>query len=299
MSGNVSWREVMPELELLEREPLRAHTTFRVGGPARWFLRPKDEAEAAEILRRCHEAGIKPFFLGNGSNVLAADDGFDGVVVSTAGLDNLTLGENGAIVAGSGVSLARLANVAAQNALTGLEFAQGIPGSVGGGTRMNAGAYGGELSGAVRWVEALAETGEKRRLSREECRFSYRHSLFCEEHLLVTAVCFGLGPGDREEIQAVMAELARRRREKQPLEYPSAGSTFKRPEGHFAAALIDQCALKGLRIGGAQVSEKHAGFVVNVDNATAADVLAVMDEVRRRVAAQTGVTLEPEVEILD
>ena len=125
MSGNVSWREVMPELELLEREPLRAHTTFRVGGPARWFLRPKDEAEAAEILRRCHEAGIKPFFLGNGSNVLAADDGFDGVVVSTAGLDNLTLGENGAIVAGSGVSLARLANVAAQNALTGLEFAQG------------------------------------------------------------------------------------------------------------------------------------------------------------------------------
>lgn len=298
MTQSVNWREALPGLELREQEPLRAHTTFRIGGPARWFLCPKTPEEAAEILKICHENHIKPFFLGNGSNVLAADGGYDGVVVSTAGLDGLRPGEGNEIVAESGVLLARLAHFAAQNALAGLEFAQGIPGSVGGGTRMNAGAYGGEMSGVVRWVDALTETGEKRRFLNEDCRFSYRHSLFCEEPLLVTAVCFGLTPGDKEEISSAMAELARRRREKQPLEYPSAGSTFKRPEGHFAAALIDQCGLKGLRVGGAQVSEKHAGFVVNVDNASAADVLAVMERVKTAVAAQTGVTLEPEVELL-
>lgn len=298
MSENVNWREAMPALELAEREPLRDHTTFRIGGPARWFLRPKTWEEAAEILKLCHENNVKPFFLGNGSNVLAADAGFDGVVISTAGLDGLTLGEGNEIVAGSGVLLARLAHFAAENALAGLEFAQGIPGSVGGGTRMNAGAYGGELSGVVRWVDALTGMGEKRRFFNQDCRFSYRHSLFCEEPLLVTAVCFALTPGDKEEIRASMAELARRRREKQPLEYPSAGSTFKRPEGQFAAALIDQCGLKGLRVGGAQVSEKHAGFVVNVANASAADVLAVMDQVKTEVSARTGVTLEPEVELL-
>lgn len=298
MAANVNWRKALPNLEAYENEPLCAHTTFRIGGGAAWFLCPKGEEEAGEILKLCRENAIKPFFLGNGSNVLAADRGYDGVVISTAGLDRLSLEADGTMVAGSGVPLARLANFAAQNFLTGLEFAQGIPGSVGGAARMNAGAYGGELAQVVRWVDALDENGELRRISGPDCAFSYRHSVFCEQPLLVTAVCFALRPGDAEEIRGKMADLAQRRREKQPLEYPSAGSTFKRPEGYFAAALIDQCGLKGLRIGGAQVSEKHAGFVVNVGNATAEDVLAVMERVKTEVKSQTGVTLEPEVEIL-
>lgn len=297
MTMNVNWRKALPNLEAYENEPLRAHTTFRIGGPAAWFLCPKSGEEAGEILKICTENAIKPFFFGNGSNILAADGGYDGVILSTGKLDSMTR-EGNDIVAQSGVSLAKLANFAAENALTGLEFAQGIPGSVGGGARMNAGAYGGELAQVVRWVEALDKRGELRRIPNPDCGFSYRHSIFCEEPLLVTAVCFALTPGNEGEIREKMADFAQRRREKQPLEYPSAGSTFKRPQGHFAAALIDQCGLKGLRVGGAQVSEKHAGFVVNVENATAADVLAVMERVKAEVWSQTGVTLEPEVEIL-
>lgn len=297
MDGTVNWREVLPDLEVYEQEPLSAHTTFRIGGPARWFLCPKSREEGEKVLEICQTNQIIPFFFGNGSNILAADEGYDGVILSTARLTGLTL-EGREIVAESGVSLAKLASFAAENSLTGLEFAQGIPGSVGGGTRMNAGAYGGELGGVIRWVEALDETGKTRRLSVEDCEFSYRHSIFCREKLFITSVCFALEPGDRETIRARMAELGRRRKEKQPLGYPSAGSTFKRPEGYFAAALIDQCGLKGLRVGDAQVSEKHAGFVVNVGKATAVDVLAVICKVKAEVAAQTGVTLEPEVEIL-
>lgn len=297
MRENVNWRVAMPELELYEQAPLRERTTFRIGGPARWFLCPKSVAEAGEILKLCHENGIKPFFFGNGSNILAADSGYDGVILSSARLNALTL-EDGRVIAQSGVLLAKLAHFAAEHSLTGLEFAQGIPGSVGGGVRMNAGAYGGELKDAVVWVEALDETGEVRRIAARECEFSYRRSIFCNAPLFITAACFALKPGEAGEIRAAMEDFAQRRREKQPLTYPSAGSTFKRPEGHFAAALIDQCGLKGLRVGGAQVSEKHAGFVVNVGNATAADVLAVMEQVKTAVAAQTGVTLEPEVEIL-
>lgn len=298
MTAKVNWRKALPELEAHENEPLHAHTTFRIGGPARWFLCPKNPAEAGEILKICHENGIKPFFFGNGSNILALDGGYDGVIISAARLDELTCQNGGEIVAGSGVPLAKLAHFAAQNHLTGLEFAQGIPGSVGGGTRMNAGAYGGELKDVVAWVDALDETGEARRVSAGDCGFSYRHSLFCRGELFITSVCFRLQAGDETEIRSKMNDFARRRREKQPLEYPSAGSTFKRPEGHFAAALVDQCGLKGLQVGGAQVSGKHAGFVVNVGNATAADVLAVMEQVKTVVEAQTGVTLEPEVEIL-
>lgn len=297
MTTDVNWRKALPNLEAHENEPLCVHTTFRIGGPAAWFLCPKSGEEAGEILKICKGNAIKPFFMGNGSNILAADAGYGGVILSTGKLSGMTR-EGNDIIAQSGVSLARLANFAAENALAGLEFAQGIPGSVGGGARMNAGAYGGELAQIVRWVEALDEQGVVRRISNPDCGFSYRHSLFCEEPLLVTAVCFALTPGSAEEIRAKMADFAQRRREKQPLEYPSAGSTFKRPEGHFAAALIDRCGLKGLRIGGAQVSGKHAGFVVNVGNATAADVLAVMERVKAEVQAQTGVTLEPEVEIL-
>lgn len=297
MSGKVNWRKALPELETYEDELLSAHTSFRIGGAAKWILCPKNVREAAEILEICNENDIKPFFFGNGSNILALDEGYGGVILSSARLDGVTVNGD-EIVAESGVSLAKLATFAAQNELTGLEFAQGIPGSVGGGVRMNAGAYGGEIGNLVVWVETLDKGGKIRRIAAERCEFSYRNTLFCREELFITAVKFALKPGRIEEIRKQMEEFSKQRREKQPLEYPSAGSTFKRPEGHFAAALIDQCGLKGLQIGGAQVSEKHAGFVVNRGNATAADVLAVMETVRRTVAEKTGVSLEPEVEIL-
>lgn len=298
MTAQVNWRKALPDLEIFEHEPLCTHTTFRIGGPARWLLCPKNAQEAADILKICNENNEKHFFLGNGSNLLVSDAGYDGVMISTAGLAGMTL-KGHEIVAESGVSLAKLSAFAAQNRLSGLEFAQGIPGSVGGGVRMNAGAYGGEMAQVVKWVEALDQSGEIKRISGEACAFSYRHSLFCDETLLVTAACFVLNLGEEGEIREKMADFAQRRREKQPLEYPSAGSTFKRPEGHFAAALIDQCGLKGLQVGGAQVSEKHAGFVINVGNATAADVLAVMERVTETVLEKTGVRLEREVEIVE
>lgn len=297
-------RKALGNVECLEMEPMAKHTTFHLGGPVRWMVFPKTTAEAANLLRLCSERNLRPFFLGNGSNLLVADEGWDGVMVSTAHLNAVTLGEDPAeVTAQSGVLLSQTANFAADHSLTGLEFAQGIPGSVGGGVRMNAGAYGGELCQVVERVEYLDETGTLHSRAGADCAFSYRHSLFCEKPWLVTAVTFRLSPGDEKEIRAQMAGFARRRREKQPLDLPSAGSTFKRPapvDGvpQYAAALIDRCGLRGLQIGGARVSEKHAGFLVNTGNATTADVLALMEEVQRRVLEKTGVSLEPEVEIL-
>lgn len=293
----IDWKKEMPELDARADEPMAGHTTFKIGGPARWILRPRNTAEAAQILRLCRREGIVPFYLGNGSNLLAADEGYGGVVLSTRRLEGLEE-QAGRISAGSGVSLARLANFALERGLTGLEFAQGIPGSVGGGLRMNAGAYGGELAQVTEWVECLDGEGNLHRLDADQCEFSYRHSLFCRNGYLVVAGGFRLLSGEKEAIRGRMEEYARRRREKQPLEFPSAGSTFKRPPGDYAAALIDRCGLKGLRIGDAQVSEKHGGFLVNRGNATAAEMLELMAEVRRRVREATGVTLEPEVELL-
>lgn len=297
-------RDALGDVECLEQESMAKHTTFRLGGPVRWMVFPKNTAEAAAVLQICRERGLRPFFLGNGSNLLVADEGWDGVMVSTARLNAISLGGDPAVViAGSGALLSQTANFAAEHALTGLEFVQGIPGSVGGGIRMNAGAYGGELVQVAERVTYLDETGALHTCPASECALTYRHSVFCDRPWLVTEVSFRLRPGNSADIRAKMADFARRRREKQPLEFPSAGSTFKRPapvDGvpQYAAALIDRCGLRGLQIGGAQVSEKHAGFVVNTGNATTADVLVLMEEVRRRVLEQTGVNLEPEVEIL-
>lgn len=293
----LNWRRWLGEERAREDESMAGHTTFRCGGRVKWLLKPENVQETAEILKICHENEIKPFFLGNGSNLLVREKGYDGVVIAAEGLTALEEGEGG-LEAGSGVLLPRLAAFAAQRGLSGLEFAGGIPGSVGGGARMNAGAYGGEMKDVVRWVEYLDETGALHRLAGADCAFGYRHSVFCEKAWFITRVGFELEPGKEEEIRATMAELNQKRREKQPLEYPSAGSTFKRPEGHFAAALIDQCGLKGFTVGGAQVSEKHAGFVINRGGATADDILKLMDEVTKRVKERTGVELEPEVEIL-
>ncbi len=300
MDGNTDLRGLLDGVELLENEPMSRHTTFRIGGPARWMFRPRNADQAAAVLRLCRERGLVPFFLGNGSNLLVSDKGCDAVIIDTSAMDQLTAVEGeSAIYADSGVLLSRLANFAADRDLSGLEFASGIPGSVGGAVRMNAGAYGGEVCQVLERVDYLDEAGELHAVSPGECDFAYRRSVFCKRPWLVTGALFRLRPGDREEIRGEMAELNRRRREKQPLEYPSAGSTFKRPQEYFAAALIEECGLKGFQVGDAQVSEKHSGFVINRGEATCADVLALMDQVKTRVLDRTGVLLEPEVEILE
>ena len=308
-------RGSVPSLELRRDEPMSRHTTFRVGGPVPLMVLPKSEAEVRQIMSvAVLEFGVRPFFMGKGSNLLVSDAGADLLVIKADGLDRLELEEEGkpwmaarpngrTIVAGSGVPLARLANFALGNGLTGLEFAHGIPGSVGGGVYMNAGAYGGEMKQVVTCVSSVSLPPEEIIRELKDPGFSYRHSVYQEQDEFILRAYFTLDPGDRAEIKAKMNDLAARRKEKQPLEYPSAGSTFKRPapvDGQpvYAAALIDGCGLKGLTVGRAQVSEKHAGFIVNTGGATCDDIVKLMDQVRERVFRETGVTLEPEVRYL-
>ena len=291
------------------------HTTFKVGGPVPLMALPKSETEVQQVMSvAALEFGIRPFFMGKGSNLLVSDAGAELLAIKADGLDRLELEEEGrtwdaarpngrTIVAGSGVSLAKLANFALEHGLTGLEFAHGIPGSVGGGVYMNAGAYGGEMGQVVTCVSSVSLPPEELIREVKDPGFSYRHSAYQERDEFILRAYFTLEPGDPAEIKAKMDDLAARRREKQPLEYPSAGSTFKRPpavDGQpvYAAALIDQCGLKGLTVGGAQVSEKHAGFIVNRGGATCKDIVKLMAQVRERVFRETGVTLEPEVRYL-
>ena len=294
LRGELSRR--CPGLELRSNEPMSRHTSFRIGGPAALMALPKTVEEAAAALGVSAELGVEPFFLGNGSNLLVPDEGVKRFLIKpVSGLDRCRR-EGNAIFAQSGVSLARLAVFARENGLTGLEFAHGIPGSLGGAVTMNAGAYGGEMVQVVRSVTCLNRKGERETVT--DFDFGYRRSAFSDGRRMVLEVELELTPGDPEAIRARMEELSARRQEKQPLEYPSAGSMFKRPVGYFAAALIDQCGLKGLTVGGAQVSEKHAGFVVNRGGATCAQVLELVAQVRQCVLAQTGVELEMEVKIL-
>ena len=290
--------ERCPALELREGEPMSKHTTFRIGGPAALMALPKTAGEAKAAVKTARELGIEPFFLGNGSNLLVADEGYPGFIIKlTWDFDGIREVNRG-LEAGSAVLLSRLSNALVGRGLTGLEFAGGIPGSVGGAVTMNAGAYGGEMAQVLESVTFLDEAGEVCTLPASECGFGYRHSIFSRRPGAALAAEFLLEPGDGEAIRTRMEDLDRRRREKQPLEYPSAGSTFKRPEGHFAGALIEQCGLKGARSGGAMVSEKHAGFVINAGGATSGDVLALIAHVQRTVKEQTGVALEPEVRIV-
>ena len=293
-------RRELPGLEVRENEPMRNHTTFRIGGPARLMALPRSEEEAQSAVRLAAELGVEPLFMGNGSNLLAADAGVEAFLIkSFDGLGRLELAGEAGIRAGSGVLLSRLANFALANGLTGLEFAHGIPGTLGGAAAMNAGAYGGEMAQVLTRVTYLDEGGAPVTLPVERCGLSYRHSVFSDHpQWLILEAELAMAPGQAEQIRGRMAELAQRRREKQPLEQPSAGSTFKRPEGHFAAALIEGCGLKGVGIGGAQVSEKHAGFVVNRGDATADDVRRLMALVQETVLRETGVALEPEVRLL-
>ncbi len=297
-------RERCPEMELRVNEPMSKHTTFHIGGPAALMALPRTMEEVQTVFKTAAELDVEPFFLGNGSNLLVADGGYPGFVVKLAGeFEEICFcpapkGGKTQLTAGGAALLSTLSKTALHWGLTGLEFAGGIPGSLGGAVTMNAGAYGGEISQNLLWVCAVDRNGEERNFRTSECGFSYRKSIFSGGDFLVVEVLFQLESGDPAAIKARMDELAAKRREKQPLEYPSAGSMFKRPPGHFAAALIDQCGLKGLTVGGAQVSEKHAGFVVNRGGATCADVLELVRQVKERVLAETGVELEMEVKVL-
>ena len=285
-----------PQLDVRENEPLERHTSFHIGGPAALMALPATQEEAVLCVRTASKLGIEPFFMGNGSNLLASDEGVERFIVKSTNLRHCEV-QGTTVTADSGVTLARLAVFAREQGLTGLEFAHGIPGTLGGAVTMNAGAYGGEMAQVVRQVTVLTKDGEVETLHNFD--FGYRHSAFSDGSRMILSAQMDLAAGEREQIAARMEELALQRQSKQPLEYPSAGSMFKRPEGYFAAALIDQCGLKGLAVGGAQVSEKHAGFVVNRGGATCADVLELVNQVKARVLEQTGVALEMEVKVLD
>ena len=294
-------KEALPGMTLLEQEPLSAHCSFRIGGPARALAVPESVSSLAKVCSILKDNELMPFVLGNGTNLLFPDEGLQELfLLSTEKLQNLFLLPDGAIYAEAGVSLSRLSSFAQQNGLQGLEFASGIPGSVGGGCFINAGAYGGEMKDVVESVVCLyAPDQGLYELSAEQCAFSYRKSTFNTHggYVILSAV-FRLQPGDKDEIAAKMREMNEKRRSKQPLELPSAGSAFKRPEGNFAGALIEQAGLKGFTVGGAQISEKHAGFVVNVGGASSHDVYELMKQVRNTVYEKSGVQLEPEVIIL-
>ena len=294
-----SLRARMPALDLRAEEPMSRHTAFRIGGPARLMALPKTASELSELCKWAAEQGIAPYFMGNGSNLLVADQGLSALVVKTCdGLSRLSITDDGLLFAESGALLSKAAQFAKQQGLSGLEFAHGIPGTVGGAITMNAGAYGGEMKDVV-WKTAFchAATGEPGVLEGADHGFVYRGSAFSNGGRVITGVYFRLTPDDPAEIAARMEDLARRRRESQPLDLPSAGSTFRRPEGHYAAALIDRAGLKGLQVGGAQVSPKHAGFVVNVGGATCADVLALIGQIKTRVKQMFDVELELEVKV--
>lgn len=279
-------------------EPLSAHTTFRVGGACRALI-TVPHADACIALRRyLTEAELPHRFIGRGSNLIVADAGYDGVVLVLAPESRVQQTAPATLSAWAGGSLKSLCATAAQASLSGLEFAYGIPGTVGGAVYMNAGAYGGEMAQIVTAVDALDSTGNMQTILAAELGLSYRHSCFMESDLVILQVTMQLAEGDHDSIRGQMEELMRRRIEKQPLEYPSAGSTFKRPAGSYASMLIDQCGLKGLRVGGAQVSEKHAGFVVNCGGATCDDILRLCEQVRDTVYRQTGYILELEPELL-
>lgn len=284
-------------IELKENESMSAHTTFRIGGPAKLVFYPKTPREAAEVVRLCHACGESLVTVGRGSNLLVGDHGISGPVMLFAGnMAEIRLVDETTIYAQSGAKLSDLCRFAQQNALSGLEFAYGIPGSCGGAAFMNAGAYGGEMCDVLVRCDHIAPDGTPGFLEGDALALSYRKSAYSQNGCVITGIYCRLQKGDPAAIRAKMDELMDRRRTKQPLEYPSAGSTFKRPQGNYASALIEQCGLKGLSVGGAQVSEKHAGFVINrTGSASCADVLALCRKVQQTVLEKTGYRLELEV----
>lgn len=291
-------QDIVGSDNIVSDEPMRKHTTFRIGGNADIFVRPESKEQIAEILRLCRKQDVPYFILGNGSNLLVGDRGFRGVVINIMDNMNDIKVDGGVIKAQAGAMLIKVSRAARDNSLTGLEFASGIPGTIGGAIYMNAGAYGGEMKDVVTKVTAMDAEGEIYTFGTDELEFSYRHSVIQQRDLIVLDVTMKLAAGDQKIIDDRMSELAVARRTKQPLEYPSAGSTFKRPEGYFAGKLIMDAGLRGYRVGDAQVSEKHCGFVVNRGNATADDVIKLIDDVKAKVSEEYDVVLEPEVRMI-
>lgn len=290
-------QNVMGGSGIFMEEPMKKHTTFRVGGPADVLVQP-DETALAAILALCRQYHVSYSFIGNGSNLLVGDKGIRGVVIEmTDPMGNIEV-DGTQITAQAGAMLSKIANTAASNGLGGMEFAAGIPGSVGGAVVMNAGAYGGEMKDIIERVYVLDENGAQLELDRTALNLGYRHSCIPEKKYIVTKVVLELVPRDEVEIRSKMKDLNEKRAEKQPLQYPSAGSTFKRPEGYFAGKLIMDAGLRGYQVGGAQVSEKHCGFVINKGDAIAADICQLMRDVADKVQAQFGVVLEPEVKMI-
>lgn len=290
----------LSDIALKQGELMCRHTSFQIGGPVAVMVFPANAGQMQTIFALAAEYRIQPMLLGAGSNMLAPDEGLDTLMIETrTNMKEISLPEPGVISADCGVTLARLAAFAAEQSLTGLEFAHGIPGTLGGGIYMNAGAYGGELSQVLLSATVMDRRGNIYELPAEELDLGYRHSRFMEENLVILSAKVRLQPGDKDAIRGRMTELMGKRKTSQPLEYPSAGSTFKRPVGGYAAALIEEAGLKGFTVGGAQVSKKHAGFVINTGRATAKDVLTLMEQVQQRVKEHSGVVLEPEVRILE
>ena len=285
----------VPEEDILTEEPMSRHTTFRVGGEAQCFVRISDKEQLKKLIPYLRQVEVPYFILGNGSNLLVSDKGYEGVILQIGNKMNTITVEGIHIRAQAGALLSQIAKCAYDKGLTGFEFASGIPGSIGGGVVMNAGAYGGEMKHVVESVLVMDIQGEILELSGESMEFGYRTSIIKNRPFIVLEVCLKLEQGNKERIASDMEELAQKRREKQPLEYASAGSTFKRPEGYFAGKLIMDAGLRGYSIGGAQVSDKHCGFVVNTGRASATDVAEVISEVQERVKDKFGVSLETEV----
>lgn len=279
-------------------EPMASHCTFRCGGNAEVYVIPGSIDELVQVLDICKTAEYPHLVIGNGSNLLVRDEGYNGVIIEVnSRISSIDIvGEN--IVADAGAKLSAIAMAAMESDLAGFEFAHGIPGNLGGAVAMNAGAYGGEMKDVIKWVRVLDSEGNIRTLDLAELELGYRTSIITKENMTVLQVCLGLMLGNVDEISMIMQMFMQKRRAKQPLEYPSAGSTFKRPEGYFAGKLIEDAGLRGYRVGGAMVSDKHCGFVINYDNATATDIIQLMSDVQNRVKEQFGVDLEPEVKVI-
>ncbi|MBR4084446.1 MAG: UDP-N-acetylmuramate dehydrogenase [Lachnospiraceae bacterium] len=288
----------LPAENIILNEPMSKHTTFRIGGNADCLLQIENAEQLSKVMNYLRKLEMPYFVLGNGSNLLVSDEGYRGVIMAVAEKMSEVTVEGNTIIAQAGAPMSKIARVALENGLTGFEFASGIPGTIGGGVVMNAGAYDGELKQVVTLVKVVDGEGNLLELDNEDMQFGYRTSAIKNSDFTAVEVGITLQQGDTEAIKARMDELAAKRREKQPLEFPSAGSTFKRPEGHFAGALIMNAGLRGYQIGGAQVSEKHCGFVINKGGATAADVEALIAHVQSEVKDKYGVDLEPEVIVL-
>lgn len=290
--------EILPENRIKEEEPMRLHTTFRVGGPARFFVVPESAEEVKQVIQCCAREKVPYYIIGNGSNLLVSDHGYQGVVIQIfRGMNEIDV-QGETVTAQAGALLSAVAARAAEAGLTGFEFAAGIPGTLGGACVMNAGAYGGEMKDVLQKVRVLTRQGEILTLEKDQMEMGYRTSRIAREQYIVLEAKLKLRQGDAAAIREKMEDLKERRVSKQPLEYPSAGSTFKRPQGYFAGKLIQDAGLRGFRIGGAQVSEKHCGFVINKDQATAEEISQLIREIQIRVRENSGVELEPEVKRL-